>query len=131
MLRAHRLHQLNSLSPKSLIFKLGFPRDRAEIIHTFVGGSALHGVKLPGTDDTDVYGVFIERPWLALGLERMDHFVASTAPQTRRNVASDVDVTCYSLQKWGSLIAKGNPTIVHSLFTPAGKDEREWSKILK
>jgi hypothetical protein len=35
---------------------LGFPKEVAEIIHAFVGGSALHGVKLHGTDETDVYG---------------------------------------------------------------------------
>ena len=60
----------------------------------------------------------------------MEHFVASTSPQTRRNVASDVDVMCYSLRRWASLAAKGNPTILHSLFTPADSGETEWSAIL-
>ena len=72
----------NSLEPLRLILSLGFPHDRADIIHAFMGGSALHGVKLGGADDTDVYGIYIERPWLALGIERMEHFVASTSPQT-------------------------------------------------
>ena len=119
-----------STEPKRLILALGFPADRADIIHAFVGGSALHGVKLQGTDDTDVYGIYIEKPWLALGIESMEHFVASTSPQTRRNVASDVDVMCYSLRRWASLAAKGNPTILHSLFTPADSEETEWSSIL-
>ena len=39
-----------SAEPKSLILALGFPSDQADIIHAFVGGAALHGVKLPGTD---------------------------------------------------------------------------------
>ena len=120
----------NSLEPLRLILSLGFPLDRADLIHAFVGGSALHGVKLGGTDDTDVYGIYIERPWLALGIESMEHFVASTAPQTRRNVAGDVDVMCYSLRRWAGLAAKGNPTILHSLFTPAGPGETEWPGIL-
>jgi predicted nucleotidyltransferase len=120
----------NSLEPLRLILTLGFPLDRADIIHAFIGGSALHGVKLGGTDDTDVYGIYIEKPWLALGIEPMQHFVASTAPQTRRNVAGDVDVMCYSLRRWAALAAKGNPTILHSLFTPAGRGETEWSAIL-
>jgi predicted nucleotidyltransferase len=119
-----------STEPKKLILALGFPADRADIIHAFVGGSALHGVKLRGTDDTDVYGIYLEKPWLALGMESMEHFVASTSPQTRRNVASDVDVMCYSLRRWASLAAKGNPTILHSLFTPADSGETEWSSIL-
>jgi uncharacterized protein len=121
---------MKAKDPKHLILALGFPRDHANIIHAFVGGSALHGVKLQGTDDTDVYAVYIEKPWLALGLESMDHFVASTSPQTRRNLASDVDVMCYSLRRWASLAAKGNPTILHSLFTPAGAGETEWSSIV-
>ena len=121
----------SSLEPLQLILALGFPLDRADIIHAFVGGSALHGVKLSGTDDTDVYGIYIEKPWLALGIERMDHFVASTSPQTRRNVAGDVDVMCYSLRRFADLAAKGNPTILHALFTPAGRGEAEWSAILE
>jgi predicted nucleotidyltransferase len=120
----------NSLEPLRLILTLGFPLDRADIIHAFIGGSALHGVKLGGTDDTDVYGIYIEKPWLALGIETMEQFVASTAPQTRRNVAGDVDVMCYSLRRWAALAAKGNPTILHSLFTPAGPGETEWPDIL-
>jgi predicted nucleotidyltransferase len=118
------------IEPRKLILALGFPSDRADIIHAFVGGSALHGVKLQGTDDTDVYGIYIEKPWLALGLESLEHFTASTSPQTRRNVASDVDVMCYSLRRWASLAAKGNPTILHSLFTPAESGEAEWSSII-
>jgi len=121
----------NSRGPLQLIFALGFPLDRADIIHAFVGGSALHGVKLSGTDDTDVYGIYIEKAWLALGIERMDHFVASTSPQTRRNVAGDVDVMCYSLRRFADLAAKGNPTILHALFTPAGRGEAEWAAILE
>jgi predicted nucleotidyltransferase len=117
--------------PKELIIELGFPVDRAEIIHGFIGGSALHGVKLQGTDDTDVYGIYIEKAWLALGINGMDHFVASTSPQTRRNLARDVDVMCYSLRRWAGLAGKGNPTLLHSLFTPADQRETEWSAILE
>lgn len=37
----------------------GFPYpDR--LIHLFVGGSELHGTKVHGTDDLDIYGVYIE-----------------------------------------------------------------------
>jgi len=119
-----------SVKPKELIFTLGFPAARADIIHAFVGGSALHGVKLQGTDDTDVYGIYIENPWLALGLESLEHFVASTSPDSRRNLASDVDAICYSLRRWASLAARGNPTILHSLFTPADAGETEWCSII-
>jgi uncharacterized protein len=33
-----------------------------------------------------------------------------------KNTADDVDVTTYSLHRWGELIRKGNPAIVHYLF---------------
>jgi len=122
---------LAGTEPRELILALGFPSDHAEIIHAFVGGSALHGVKLQGTDDTDVYGIYIEKPGLTLGLDRMEHFVASTSPQTRRNAANDIDAMCYSLRKWARLTAMGNPTILHSLFTPAAQGETEWSAILE
>jgi uncharacterized protein len=122
---------LPSAEPRDLIAAIGFPADPAEIVHAFIGGSALHGVKLHGTDDTDVYGIFIEKPWLALGIDRMEHFTASTSLQERRNVSSDTDVMCYSLRKWAALAGKGNPTLLHSLFTPAGPGEKEWSAILE
>lgn len=122
---------MRTANPKELILRMGFPQQQADIIHAFVGGSALHGVKLHGTDDTDVYGIYIEKPWLALGLDGIEHYVASTSPQTRRNGASDIDVMCYSLRKWATLTARGNPTLLHSLFTPAGRDETEWSTILE
>jgi len=123
--------KMKPVEPTDLILALGFPADCAEIIHAFIGGSALHGIKLEGTDDTDVYGVFIEKPWLVLGLDSMEHFVTSTSPQTRRNFASDVDVMCYSLRKWARLAAAGNPTLLHSLFTPAAAGESVWSTILQ
>lgn len=129
-------------SLKDAILGFGFPVDRATLIHAFVGGSALHGVKLDGTDDTDIYGIFIERPEIALGLDRLEHFVTSTAAQEDRNNPTDVDITCYSLRKWAGLAARGNPTVLQFLFTPvvtraeAGAPFRadfgdlEWSEIL-
>lgn len=122
---------MTSADPPDLILTVGFRADRAEIIHAFVGGSALHGISLEGTDDTDVYGIYVEKPWLALGLDGMEHFVASTSPQTRRNAANDVDAMCYSLRKWARLAAAGNPTLLHSLFTPAAAGETEWSTIIE
>jgi len=86
------------------------------LIHLFVGGSELHGAKVHGTDDLDIYGVYIEPPELILGLETMPHFVWSTAGNDRRNGPHDVDVTLYSLKKWAGLAYKGNPTALHFLF---------------
>ena len=102
--------------------------ERGRLIHALVGGSQLHGVKLEGTDDHDIYGVYIETPECCFW-EAFPHFVTSTAPQSERNKAGDVDVICYSLRRFARLAAAGNPTILHMLFTPADSDEVFWSRI--
>ena len=117
------------MSPIDKILSHGFPSDRARLIHGLVGGSALHGIKLEGTDDLDLYGVFIESP-LDCFWEGMDHFVTSTSPQELRNGPGDVDVTCYSLRRFSRLALAGNPTIIHMLFSPAEDGELEWGRVL-
>ena len=107
----------------------GFPfPDR--LIHVFVGGSELHGAKVHGTDDLDIYGLYIEPPELILGLESQPHYVWSTAGNERRNGPADIDVTLYSLKKWAGLACKGNPTALHFLFTKSAIKSSVWSAIL-
>jgi uncharacterized protein len=101
------------------------------LIHLFVGGSELHGAKIHGTDDLDIYGVYIEPPELVLGLESLPHFVWSTAGNDRRNGPSDVDVTLYSLKKWAVLACKGNPTALHFLFTKGVLDSAIWKGVMQ
>lgn len=121
------LLRANELPDK--IISHGFPSNRAKLIHTFVGGSSLHGVKLDGTDDTDLYGIYLENP-LDVIWEKFEHFVTSTADHGERNTKDDVDVTCYSLRKFARLALAGNPTIIQMLFTPAAYNEIIWSEIL-
>ncbi len=107
----------------------GFPYpDR--LIHLFIGGSELHGAKVQGTDDLDIYGVYIEPPDTALGLETLPHFVWSTAGDDRRNGPLDVDLTLYSLRKWAGLACKGNPTALHFLFAENVLQNDVWLRIL-
>jgi len=112
------------------IVAMGFPVERAILIHAFVGGSTMHGVKLEGKDDLDLYGIFIERPLYVCGIECFEHFVTSTSNQESRNTPDDVDVTCYSLRKWVNLALKGNPTVLHFLFTPVLQGDLFWSAVL-
>ncbi len=110
----------------------GFPfPDR--LIHLFIGGSELHGAKVHGTDDLDIYGVYVEPPEIVLGLESFPHFVWSTAGDDRRNGPHDVDITLYSLKKWAGLACKGNPTALHFLFAEGVMAEtgrgRAWFQI--
>jgi predicted nucleotidyltransferase len=99
------------------------------LIHLFVGGSELHGAKLQGTDDLDIYGVYVEPAELILGLETHPHFVWSTAGNDRRNGPNDVDITLYSLRKWAGLVCKGNPTALHFLFSAGVLKSAIWSGI--
>lgn len=88
------------------------------IIHLFEGGSALHGARLPGKSDLDIYGIFIEPSIKALGLDPFEHFVTTTSDESRRNTIDDIDCTLYSLRRWAQLAAKGNPTALNFLFAP-------------
>src|SRR6266576_3331758 len=48
-----------SRSPLDLVRLSGFPGvDR--LVHLFIGGSELHGAKVGETDDTDLYGIYLE-----------------------------------------------------------------------
>jgi predicted nucleotidyltransferase len=116
------------------ILHAGFPFSNS-VVHEFVGGSALHGAKVSQTDDLDIYGIFIEPPEESLGITRYEHFVWSTTGNERRNGPDDVDICLYSLRKWATLAAKGNPTALHFLFTgstfPASsKQGKAWSEVI-
>ncbi|MGZ7074020.1 MAG: DNA polymerase beta superfamily protein [Candidatus Angelobacter sp.] len=118
-----------SRSLLELVALSGFDRPQ-DLIHLFVGGSELHGAKVGKTDDTDLYGVYIESPEHALGLDPREHFVWSTAGDERRNGPDDVDITLYSLRKWAGMAAKGNATALHFLFAePREVDPKTWQKI--
>jgi predicted nucleotidyltransferase len=114
-----------------LVNDSGFDKPET-LIHLFIGGSELHGAKVGQTDDTDLYGVYIEQPEHALGLSPREHFVWSTAGDDRRNGPDDVDVTLYSLRKWAGMAAKGNGTALHFLFAdPKEVSPKTWRKIQK
>ncbi len=98
------------------VLDAGFPLNAASLIHLFIGGSQLHGAKVSGYDDLDIYGCYIEPPERILGVMPLEHFVWSSGSATEKNTADDVDVTTYSLHRWGELIRKGNPGILHYLF---------------
>jgi predicted nucleotidyltransferase len=121
----------NRRSLLRLVAESGFDQPEA-LIHLFVGGSELHGAKVGKTDDTDIYGVYIEHPQQALGLNSREHFVWSTAGNERRNGPNDVDVTLYSLRKWAGMAAKGNATALHFLFAdPREVSGATWREIQK
>ena len=111
------------------VVKSGFPYFE-NLIHLFVGGSELHGAKVHGTDDLDIYGVYIEPPEKVLGFESFPHFVWSTAGDEVRNGPDDIDVTLYSLKKWAEMASKGNPTALHFLFTKNAIANHIWEEVV-
>jgi uncharacterized protein len=118
-----------SRSLLSLVALAGFHRPQT-LIQLFVGGSELHGAKVGQTDDTDLYGIYVEDPEQALGLDPGEPFIWSTAGDERRNGPDDVDVTLYSLRKWAGMAAKGNATALHFLFAqPHEVDPAGWKTI--
>ncbi|HET7890331.1 MAG TPA: nucleotidyltransferase domain-containing protein, partial [Candidatus Sulfotelmatobacter sp.] len=112
------------------VIETGFPFPN-RLLHLFVGGSELHGAKVHGTDDLDIYGIYVEPPEFVLGLESMPHYVWSTAGNDRRNGPNDVDVTLYSLKKWAGLACKGNPTALHFLFADGAVRNVIWNGIVR
>ncbi|HXB22224.1 MAG TPA: nucleotidyltransferase domain-containing protein [Candidatus Solibacter sp.] len=112
-----------------LVRQSGFS-NTGSLVHLFIGGSELHGAKVGQTDDTDIFGIYIEDPEDALGLDPREHFVWSTAGNERRNGPDDVDVTFYSLRKWSGMAAKGNATALHFLFAePSEVPAKTWHMI--
>jgi uncharacterized protein len=105
--------------------EFGFPYPK-NLIMSYIGGSQAHGAKVDNTDDTDWYGVFIEPPEKALGIDRYEHFVTTTGGQAGGNGPKDVDVCLYTLRKWAGLAAKGNPSCLHFLFAPTTYSHWVW-----
>lgn len=89
-----------------------------EILRT-VCGSGVHGMAIPGTDDHDEMGVYIERPSQVLGIEpSSEHYVSRTKPEGVRSEAGDTDLVIYSLRKYLRLATAGNPTVLTVLYAP-------------
>ncbi|MBT0770883.1 nucleotidyltransferase domain-containing protein [Kineosporia sp. J2-2] len=89
-----------------------------QILRTTVG-SGVHGIAIPGTDDHDEMGVFIEPAAWLIGLRpTRDSYVARSQPEGARSGPGDTDLIMYSLRKYLSLAVKGNPTALLPLFAP-------------
>lgn len=90
-----------------------------EILRTVVG-SGVHGIAIPGTDDHDEMGVFIEPAQDVLGVGNpLQHFVFRTQPEGARSGPGDTDLVSYGLRKYLGLATKGNPTALLPLYAPA------------
>jgi uncharacterized protein len=118
------------MTPLMTVVKASGFRYTGRLLHLFEGGSALHGARVEATSDSDLYGIYIEPPAKALGLDADSHFVWSSSTTAQRNDAGDIDITLYSVRKWAGLACKGNPTALQFLFAPnALIQESTWSAL--
>lgn len=69
-------------------------------------------------------GVCCEPPDRVIGLGKFEQYIFRTQPEHHRSGPGDLDLTVYSLRKWASLAAQGNPTVLLMLFAP----REEWVK---
>lgn len=91
---------------------------RHEIIRVECG-SGVHGMAIPGTDDHDEMGVYVDPPSHVLGLApSRHHYTSRTVPQGVRSGPGDTDLTIYGLRKWMALATAGNPTVLTVLYAP-------------
>lgn len=81
-------------------------------------GSTSTGIALPGTDDLDLMEVVVTPPAYVIGLSRYETKVQRDAADGERSQPGDVDLVSHDLRKFMSLLAKGNPSILHTLFLP-------------
>lgn len=88
-----------------------------EILRVEVGSGA-HGTGLPGVEDVDLMGVFIEPQEYVMGLKQMDQYIYRDADEGQKSWAGSLDLTLYSLRKYVRLTAAGNPSMLLALFAP-------------
>jgi predicted nucleotidyltransferase len=86
-------------------------------------GSTLHGLHVPGTDDSDEMGVCVEDMRAAVGFSEFEQYIYRTAAEREGrhdapSQAGDTDLTIYSLRKFLRLAMQGNPQLVQTLFVP-------------
>lgn len=87
-------------------------------------GSTLHGLQLPGTDDSDEVGICIETMEACIGFSEFEQYIYRTAAEREGkhdapSRAGDLDLTIFSLRKFLRLAMQGNPQILQCLFVPA------------
>ena len=83
-------------------------------------GSTAHGTGLPGGEDHDEMGVFIETPAQVLGLgdSGAPTVMQRTQPEGSRSGPGDIDRTLHSLRRFLRLASSGNPSVLMALWAP-------------
>lgn len=87
-------------------------------------GSTLHGTGLPGGEDRDEMGVYIEWPERVLGFDVREQYIWRSVDggihqfNATKSGPGDTDLVVYTLRKWAKLALSANPTVMLILFAP-------------
>jgi hypothetical protein len=82
-------------------------------------GSTAHGTGLRGHEDHDEMGIVVEVPQEVFGLGKgYGTHISRSRPEGVPSEPGDTDRTLYSLRRYLSLAAAGNPSILVCLFAP-------------
>lgn len=106
-----------------------------KIIFKLVTGSHLFGTSTPESDK-DYMGIFLPSPDDFFGIDKAPDEWADNVidrDEQGRNTDKAVDCKYYSLRKWASNAAKGQPWALEFLFAPQNKwivSSPEWQSIL-
>lgn len=98
-------------------------------------GSTAHGMSVNKQDDLDLTVVRVETfPELVVGDSSRGSMMIRTAQGNSRSMPGDIDLNVYTLRKFASLIAVGNPSILGAIYSPiryvdAGVDWDELNSI--
>lgn len=82
-------------------------------------GSTAHGTGIPGGEDLDQMGVYIEDIDKILGImPSQKNVMQRTQPEGIRSGPGDIDRTLLPLRNYISLTAAGNPSLIMTLWSP-------------
>lgn len=93
------------------------PEYGREILRCEVG-STLHGTGLPGNEDRDEMGVYLEHPSSVIGMRDANHYAFRTAGGNNPSTPADTDLICYSARRYAELALGGNPSVLLLLHAP-------------
>lgn len=92
---------------------------KADVALAVEVGSTMHGISVSDQDDYDMTIVRFE-PWYEFvnGPADRQSMMIRTQPSGHRSRVGDIDLNVYTVRKFASLAAKGNPSILAVLFAP-------------
>lgn len=100
-----------------------------EIVLMAEVGSTVHGINVGGQDDLDLTVIRIEQ-WVefvnAFSHNKEQSMMIRTKPDGERSMPDDLDINVYTVRKFASLMASGNPSVLTAFFSPKRDASGHW-----